>query len=213
MSANDASIKRKIQEYVKSDRMFTSVDISNALKREGIWVRNREVTMWLRGNFNSNDLFKGWAMETISVNGGSTNATLYYPGLKDPSEYQDVDQTPLTPDEVREIQKKKVGTTRQDVMPDIDSLLKNKNDDEEGQLSTIIRSQERIKIPGEIIRQLGWVPGQSIDPHVIKSHKILSSSLKVNNDYRVSIPRSAVSWGTDPIKVMLKDGEVIFEKA
>ena len=48
-------IKAKIDEYVTKNEAFTSVDIANAIKTDGTWIRNRDVAAWLRKNFSAAD--------------------------------------------------------------------------------------------------------------------------------------------------------------
>lgn len=224
--AYELSIQEKVQEYIKEQKMFTSVDIANAVKQEGLWVRNREVRDWIQENFTNKSIFGDYIISQIMVCNGSSFASLYHPALKDPNDYLDREQQPLTPDEVKAIAKNKVGTIK-DSAADITKILTedNEEDDEDVgstpsvpstnnvKMSIVLVSIDRLKIPGAMIRELGWVPGQLVDPASILTKKILPGNLKVNSDYRVSIPRSAVPWGTDPVKVILKDGKIHFKKA
>lgn len=207
----DATIRQKVDEVIKREDMFTSMDISNAIKRDGIWVRNRETRDWLRANFTDKTIFGDYAASPIKVAGGAVDATLYHPLWKDPSTYTGGDQVPLTPDEVKEIAKNKVGQPNASAAPDISQVLSDTM--ARADLCFVVQSTERLKIPGEIIRRLGWSVGDVIDPARIKTSKVLPPNLKVNKDHRVSIPREAVDWGTSPVKVMLKNGEVVFDKA
>jgi len=208
--ALEASIKAKVQEYISKEEMFTSVDIANAIKRDGIWVRVKEVRDWLHANSNDQTLFGDYGQSTIDVCGGKAQATLYHPAFKDPNEYVARDQVSLTPDEVKDIQKKVAGTTNASATPDITAVFDNTSTPD---LSVVIKSKERIKIPGEITRKLGLKPGDRVDPALIKTHTVITKDLYVNSDYRISIPRSSVNWAPSPVKVMLKSGEVVFDKA
>jgi hypothetical protein len=206
----DATIREKVEGYVKEQKLYTSVDIANAIKRDGIWVRTREVRDWLRANISDTILFQDYTTSTIDVCSGAAQATLYHPTTKDPLEYTERDQVSLTPDEVKAIQKSKVGQPVPSAVPDINSVLTQTDDGED---SAVIRTTERIKIPGHIIKKLGWHPGNRVDPAVIKTHTTLPSNLKVSKDYRVSIPRSCVNWPGCPVKVILKNGMIVFDKA
>jgi hypothetical protein len=207
----DATIKQKVQEFVDRKEMFTSVDISNAIKKDGIWIRNAEVRNWLRANSRDPNVFDGYSSSAISVCGGNTDATLYHPSLGDPDDYQARDQQPLTPYDVKAIQKQKVGQPIPAAAPDIGDVLSTRTDDAD--MVAVIKSKERVKIPGNMIKALGWKIGDTIDPAVIKTHRVIRATLKVGKDHRVSVPRSAINWGTDPVKVMLKGGTIVFEKA
>lgn len=211
-----ASVQEKVIEYINDEMLFTSVDIANAVKSDGLWVRNREVRDWLHENFSNKTIFKNYITTQITVCKGSSAATLYHPDDVDADAYIETDQQPLTPDEVKAIAKTKVGKVK--LTPDIDKILQPPSFDDEPEdapviMEAIIRSVDRIKIPGSMIRKLGWVPGQIVDPALILTSKVLSGDLVVNSDYRVSIPRSSVSWGTSPVKVILKGGKIHFKKA
>lgn len=211
----EATIRAKVEEFIKAEKLFTSVDIANAIKNDGIWIRNTEVRNWIQSNFNDKMLFGDYVLTPIHVCNGTSLASLYHPALSDPNDYTDRDQRSLTPDDVKAIQKAKVGTPSPAKAPDIKDMLSTDDDDDDTTptMSIIIRSTERIKIPGLMIRELGWTPGQNIDPALILTDSVLPPTLTVNTDYRVSIPRTAVKWGTSPVKVILKDGKIQFEKA
>jgi len=214
-----ATVLEKVTQAIKEDRMFTSVDIANEVKSEGLWVRNREVRDWLLENFTDKDLFGNYTISQIYVCNGSSVASLYHPALSDPNDYLERNQKPLTPDEVKTIALAKVGTVKDSMAPDLNKILPDTFDDDDDDQGVIvdmtitIRSKDRIKIPGAMIRALGWIPGQIVDPALILTTNTISGNLKVNDDYRVSIPRSAVPWGTDPVNVILKTGKIHFEKA
>lgn len=220
------SVLEKVKEYVKQEQMFTSVDITNAVKNEGIWVRNTEVRDWLHDHFQDKDLFLGYIISPITVL-GNNKASLYHPALVDPENYQERDQLPLTPDQVKAIQKVKVGKYKSDL--DIKKILNptkskkvKKTVNKKGKKirknslhsdSVVLCSVNRLRIPAEYIRKLGWKPGDNIDPSLILTTKVISSNLTVNHDNRVSIPRDAIPWGEKPVKVSYKDGKIHFSKA
>lgn len=212
-----ATVLEKVTEAIKKEQMFTSVDIANAVKSEGLWVRNREVRDWLLENFSDKNIFGDYIISQIYVCNGSSVASLYHPALSDPNNYLERDQVPLTPDEVKAIAASKVGTVKDSMAPDLNKILPDASeDDDDGvvvDMTITIRSKDRIKIPGAMIRAIGWVPGQIVDPALILTTNTIPGHLKVNDDYRVSIPRSAVPWGTDPVNVILKGGKIHFEKA
>lgn len=206
---SEKEVLAKLNEFIKENKMFTSVDLANAVKADGIWVRNRDIRDWLKSRFEDKGLFQDYAISSIYVCNGTSVASLYHPLFCDPNDYLDRDQRPLTPDEVKQIQKdheaKKV---------DFNKLMPNDVDEEDNiELSVVLRSIQRLKIPGSLIRAMGWVPGQVVDTSKIHTKEALPTTLKVNDDYRVSIPRSSVPWGTKPVRVLLKGGEIHFEKA
>lgn len=210
----DTTIKTKVQEFVSRQEMFTSIDISNAIKTDGIWIKSREVAEWLRNNFSDVSVFGDYAQTSIPVCGGRSDAALYHPLMSDVVNYTNRDQRALTPDDVKIIQGKLVGTPRPDAAPDINDVLDpSKDDDADVEMSIVIKSKERVKIPGAMIRALGWKQGDRVDPAVIKTHKAFTSTLYVNSDCRVSVPRECINWGDAPVKVILKKGVIEFDKA
>lgn len=87
--------------------MFTSVDLANKVKKDGSWIRNREVAAWLRQNINANS---GPGVPTydttmidveITDNGVQTTveARLYHPMGTDPDLYTGTDAVAVTPDD------------------------------------------------------------------------------------------------------------------
>jgi hypothetical protein len=216
----DTLIQETVQKFINDEEMFTSVDIANAIKKEGIWVRNTEVRDWLRNNYDFDDLFENYESDRIPVCNGTRYATVYLPAYRNADEYEPTNQKALTPSEVEKIRRDKEGSSddSDDQTPakanskykdmDVADLL----DDTE--LERVIYSHERIKIPGVMIRKMGYKPGDSVDASVIKTHSPIPKRLKVNKDYRLSIPRDCVKWGVSPVKVKLKENkEIVFEKA
>lgn len=210
-------IEVKVKNFISKDALFTSVDIANSIKKDGHWVRNVEVRDWLRNNFQSSDIFGDYETEVIEVCGGTRIATLYRPCWSDAHDYEERDQTALTPDDVNIISNKVHDNS-------VSSLSTKNNDKKDDDIITMISpkgvsirrkisSKERIKIPGRIIKRLGLNPGDKINPSQIKTHKPIPSRLIVNADFRVSIPRNCLNWGTEPVNVMLKGDNIIFEKA
>ncbi len=72
-------MKELIKEYIarsfQKNELFTSVNISNNIKRDGVWVRNRDVAKELRNTY----LPVMYQKTTIDVNNGQNKATLYHP--------------------------------------------------------------------------------------------------------------------------------------
>ena len=214
----EATIRSTIESYVKQQEPFTSVDIANAIKKTGIWIRNSEVAAWLRKNYDTDPMFDEYQKSPILVCNDTTTASLYHSIYYDQNEYTDREQRPLTPQDVKQIKKDLKDKTRPDTTPDIADVLdpnsgNDEDDEDDDTLSITIASVDRLKIPGMLIRKLGWNPGDPIDPALIKTHRSIPSHLRVNSDYRVSIPRNTVDWGTKPVKVIYKKGAIIFEKA
>lgn len=248
-------IELKVKSFIEKDQMFTSVDISNAIKNDGIFIRNVTVADWLRSNCKDADLFSDYAVTSIKLDDGH-RASLYHPTHLDAEDYKARGQKALTPVDVDKIknkvvskvfssvpskQKSKVSSKRKTTMStNFSTVYRGNKVPSKGKVAKktghrayniqsiygvnpkvvngvekyLIASEERIKIPGAIIRKLGWKPGDQIktDKVVAKNAK-LPDRLVVNADHRVSIPRSCVPWGKAPVNVFLEDNVVCFEKA
>ena len=93
-------IKNCILDFIKKEKMFTSVDISNEIKQSGDWVSNREVSRELRDLFLLGT-FEDYRKHEITVirseDGQDVVATLYLPLLSNPNDYKNTKATPITP--------------------------------------------------------------------------------------------------------------------
>ena len=217
-------IKKVVFKAIEKDQLFTSLDISQEIKKSGKFVRNVAVRNWLKDNFkryvkeannctifsdpNVPQKFSHYETRYIKVRGGTENATLYIPNWAKEEDYLSRDQVPMTPSEVR---KTTVSKTVPANVPDISKLI----DDDVDIVSRKIASLERLKIPGNITKKLGWVAGTIIDADkakLIKTDKPLPAGLKVNKDLRISIPRGAIAV-PNPVKVRCDGYVITFEKA
>lgn len=90
-------IEDKVTAFVGDTKGFTSVDIANAIKTEGTWVRNREVASWLR-NWTPP---VGYSVTKISVNQGNNvvQASVYIPNTLAITDYVTTSQEAMTPSE------------------------------------------------------------------------------------------------------------------
>jgi hypothetical protein len=237
-----SEVRAAVLEFAAAKKQFTSVDIANEVKKTGKWIRNREVAAELRNLFTTGDTaFDGYDSGRIPVDSGSKTATLYLPCGSDPQDYKDRDQKALgptarpnfphlqqghtapsapAPQATRATPAKSVGKgiikrvprksmkTQAAGKVDVADVLST-----DIIMSKVITTKERIKIPGPMIRKLGWVPGQPVDLSRIKTHNELPVGVVVAKDYRVSIPRAAVNWGHGPVKVILTSkNDIIFDK-
>lgn len=227
-------IKNKVKEFITNQKMFTSVNLTNAIKKDGIWINNSGVAEWLRNNFEevNEELGDSYHSSLILVMNDSRKANLYYPFFADPNNFNDRNTDALTPDEFQALhgysftdakakpQSKAAGNT---VAPAVASVT-NVNLASVPQTSKTVapinfpartiteKSKDRIRIPGAFIKALGLNPGDN----VAASQKIkipnLSKNIKVQSDYRVSILRSSLSLGKGPVRMFIKDGSLTIEK-
>lgn len=99
----DLNAKDRVEEIVSSkmynNTSFTSLDIANEAKAEGLWARNRDVANWLRSNairvaFSQGSLYNQTLIRVDSKDAGMTLAYLYHHMNKDADDYLDRDQNP-----------------------------------------------------------------------------------------------------------------------
>jgi hypothetical protein len=207
MSKEEMVIQAKVNEFTDREDAFTSVDIANAIKKDGMWIRNRIVAAWLRSDFDVDDYEK-----TMIDVGSGRQAFLYHPDFYDSVNYTGQDQKAINPDDFQELH------------PDADDVVTTidlSNDDEEEQdfgedSRTVSVSKGRIWVPASIITQLGMnVPGEEVD----NSKLDLSGDPKliVHEDCRISVASKDVNSGTfidsDKIVVSIKNGKAVFEKS
>ena len=79
---NKDIIKSFLNDFIKDQKIFTSVDLSNKIKQEGMWISNTEVANELKDIFNNEDIFDGYATQRTVLednNGTRVNALVYYP--------------------------------------------------------------------------------------------------------------------------------------
>jgi hypothetical protein len=227
MGDKEQKIREAVQDFVTAEKLFTSVDVGNAIKKitHDMGVRNREVRDWLRSNMGKDPVLADYVSEPIDVNNGSRVAMLYRPHWKDASDYIDRNQKALGPNDLSALSPSTAAASQNatsgsasvvdDSVPSvIDSGTHVSTSDPGVKLVRKGRYSRRIQIPGDITQALGWVSGQTVDISKIKIHNgKLNSNLKVWYDGRVSIPRNVVGYGQDPVNIILKDDEIYFEKA
>jgi hypothetical protein len=201
MCQSNALIEMKVNEFVGQQKMFTSVDIANAIKCDGKWVRNREVAAWLRSNVASS--YGNYTTTTIEVSGGR-QATLYHPLNADSSTYDSRDQRALKPNEVDGPSK----TVSKNISKSQTTVRNASQTSDDG----IILKGKRIRIPASLIKQLGWQPGDSIDSDkIVINGAPLSPNLKVTTESRVSVARKSLNLGDSKVKVFIENGKIHFE--
>ncbi len=101
---NKDIIKSFLNDFIKDQKIFTSVDLSNKIKQEGIWISNTEVANELKDIFNNEDIFDGYATQRTVLednNGTRVNALVYYPCDQKSSDAKYVES--ITPQEFDKI--------------------------------------------------------------------------------------------------------------
>lgn len=127
----DEIIRDMVEEFVKNDKPFTSVDIGNSIKRKtlNMNIRNRDVAIWLRDNVNTDSILQDYDTVPISVNNKQSTATLYFPHWTDPEDYDSRDQKALGPDDLIDLQKQAGMTIKAPVISTDDNIKDKTVDD------------------------------------------------------------------------------------
>jgi len=92
----ESEVREVEREFITWKKMFTAMDIGNALKQKGINVRQRQVSPIVREHFHSK-LYgnTGYTRTPIPVGDGGQEAFLYFHIDNSPTEYTGYDQEPI----------------------------------------------------------------------------------------------------------------------
>lgn len=194
----NTKVESKVKSFINDDKMFTSVDVSNAIKRDGTWISNREVSIFLKGySLSTSDYSK----TVISV-GSGRKAYLYHPDGVDPSDYANTNARALTPTEAG------VAAPTATAAGVVD--LDDDTDDDDDYLSKTIYLGRRARVPGKFTRIIGLNPGDQVDPSRFQAS--VSSKLKVNKDGRVSVKRDSITDddAVDQVSISIDNGMIAF---
>lgn len=94
---DETAVQKALEELTDNNEVFTSVHVANHVKRNGTWIRNRDVAAYLRRYFPF--LYGGEYNVTYSVDiGNGIHAAVYHPIGVDP-EGQVTLVNAMTPDE------------------------------------------------------------------------------------------------------------------
>jgi hypothetical protein len=188
-------IESKFKEFVAKSVLFTSVDISNSIKKDGTWVRNSEVAHWLRSN--AIQIATNYTTTQIEVCQGKHTATLYYPSGANPDDYKDRDQIaqpPIVPVPNTSVSNipTKLATNKIKIRPD---------------------GKARLRIPASFVKELGWNPGDKVEKdRILANNEDISEDLIVHSDGRIAFSRKCVAWGDGPVIIFIDNNRLCFEK-
>jgi hypothetical protein len=212
----DTIIKAKVEEFIANRRMFTSVNISNAIKTDGKWVRNRDVATWLRNNFDSVNtaLSTDYVSVQISVGTLGDQANLYLPVSFDSQNYTDTNLQCMTPDEFKTlhgfdplsttVQSPISVQTAAQVTPTAPSgqIVTGKSSFSGFRKMHKIREfkKGRIRIPAPLVQQIGLKPYNTVKFDKIDVDQTCTpKTLRVHSDGRISLPRKCIKVDGTPV--------------
>ncbi|MDO8640249.1 MAG: hypothetical protein Q7R33_01785 [Nitrosarchaeum sp.] len=190
-------IKDKVAKFIKTKKSFTSVDVSNAIKTDGIWVSNSIVANWLRKHFYDVRVFPQSYHRTQITVDNSNSAYLYHHNLSRQSDYKNRNLTAITPLEFKTI------VNKLQTKSSVNKLNANLE-------KIVVVSNGRINIPTSIIKAAGLRPG-NINP--AKFAIPLPIHLTISNDYRLSIAASYLKqkpMNSTKVKISLINGKICF---
>jgi hypothetical protein len=100
-------IRQETGAWMQRGKSFTSVDIANAIKQRGTFIKNRDVANFLRNTAVGMSLqysLDPYVTSVINVqlpNGSWVEASLYHPQGTAASDYKNIKQKALSPDEAK----------------------------------------------------------------------------------------------------------------
>jgi len=172
---------------------FTSIDVSNRVKQNGLFVRHREVAHLVRTAYANKDLVQyGYVRDLINVtlkNGESAQAFLYHHATVPTSEYKLRDQVALSPDTVQQQTKnkdqvsppaptvppvqKQHAPTQQQVSVNSQTNLTKTTVARKSERIGVQKADGRLEIPSSWIAELGWTEGMNVYATSTLSNSIL----------------------------------------
>jgi len=191
------TIQAQFEKFVAADAMFTSVDIGNAIKENGTWVKNSDVSIWLRNNALT--IATNYCSTLIDVLNGTQKTFLYHPAGTNPDDYQTRNQAALPPNP--NMKSATMSTCLASCPASTTVKTKLRSD-----------SRARLRIPATLVRQLGLNPGDVVDFSKILFHKEPDNDLIVYKDGRISFSRNCLSFGDGPVLAFIENGCLNFEK-
>lgn len=188
-------VKEIIQELCDNFMSFTSLDISNLVKKDFPSARHRDIAPIVRSLF-SDGLFSQTYIRTLIdvelTDGTPVKTNLYHSQQIDPKFYVNRKQIPIPPK--AEDKEDAVSTIlTPSVIPD--------NGFSEDELDRVAKSDGRVEIPISWVRKLNWAPGDQIDIYSSNNKlgltKLYSGdsgillTTKITPDGRCRVPKTA----------------------
>jgi hypothetical protein len=212
----DKVIRAKVEDFVKKQLMFTSVDISNAIKKDGVWVRNSDTSTWLHRNFNdvNDSLAADYTVVTIKVLNNTVSALLYLHVTHSADNYTNRDLEAMTPSQFKRLYGYDPTST-----PIACKSAKSVSVKTNGKLKITEFKSGRIRVPAALVKAAGMRPGCKVNFKKIAVNTAkISSPLKVHNDGRLSLPRNCIEVDSTSVKkdslfAFIDNGVIKFELA
>jgi hypothetical protein len=221
-------IESTVSEFVKAKKLFTSVDIANAIKSNGTWVRNNVVADWLRKeftNFMSNQV-SDYTTTVITVNYGSDRAALYHPLYESPMNYMNSNLEAIDPFKFKDISGYAMDDDRakpENVKSSSFFKCTSVSASENTVMNTnvvkkvgvniphkVYKSVDRLRVPASLVKAVGMAPYSKVK--TTKISIVVPDTLRVHSDGRISLPRNCTKLGSGPIKVGVVDGVIDIQK-
>lgn len=125
-------VQDTVEEFIKDDKLFTSVDIANKIKEDGEWISNKVVSQEISSLFRNN-CYNKYRVSSIKVKRAEdnvmVNAILYLPVNSNESDYLNTSAKPMTPDDFD------FNHTVIDLDDDLNITIDTENKEEEEEMS------------------------------------------------------------------------------
>jgi len=213
----ETTVKNTVASLCNDKVSFTSLDISNTLKQEGIPTRHRKVRDVVRelyrdGTLSSYDYITTNIIVTLK-NGDSVYATLYHHCLTDNSEYVTRDLIALpVPSSDNDNTTSSLSSSSSSSTKSVPNLINTSSVNAPNNTTAptlqdktrSVRSDGRLEVPSSWVRFLGWEDGD--DVYIVEINDTLKLSkvsdidindnveavVKVFNNGRVIVPEKAM---------------------
>lgn len=152
---NHDLVKKEIKAFIDKQEMFTSVDISNEIKKQGIWLSNTETSNILKDLFNTDQIFDSYAYKRLILSDGkgtNVNAIVYYPSDQDPLNYKKFTIS-INPAEFDIIKQNKQVTTNTTVVVNVQSTTSDKTKNVRKPRAKAVKKDPEINTDNPIISQ------------------------------------------------------------
>jgi hypothetical protein len=157
----EARVEKVLNRFIKNNELFTTLDVSNAVKKDGGPFSKHEPIAAIARGWLANNMPRNYIDTMISVQGGNKTASLFMPRNKSASDYTTTDQQALAPRKGKVAVNHPVITAR-------------------AAAPAAIRSDKYIEVPKEIWQKAGFVAGKqyivAVYPNSLMMYPMNSSS-------------------------------------
>lgn len=101
-------VKSVVNEKIKKKEMFTALDVTNEIRKQGIWIDNHMVSGFLKSKFKKpKEKYNASVIKVFKESGEEVDALLYHNNKSDISKY-DINKKIINKEEFVKIVDKKI---------------------------------------------------------------------------------------------------------